>query len=382
MELKFIEENIKKSSQTQYIVCDLWIKRYTDYLNGTTSESPGPILNNKIKARLTNQLLDKTINKYIVNDVVWKFMYKLYGGGPEIPEANRTYSNSSNDSDKNSEPLTADTMSRSEQNDSLRTSVTESYKSPVKKGNFHLKPVGMANESFYCYMNSCIQGLLSIGEFAQYINEERYKSAVNNKNYKFWKGVNDIVSSHNKRGSDCMPKFLRKISATIFDPDEQHDAHEFLRFLLSGLQDEINLTRPKKAVELTDPDTSWAYYRKYNVSIVDELFAGQLVNRVTCSSCKHVSTTYDPFLDLSLPIIPGKSRNIDDCLETFQKEEEIKDGYVCEKCKSKTKAIKRLFVSRFPKYLVIHLKRFQTFPKKRKLLDQINFPVENWSVKK
>lgn len=378
--MKFIEENINKKSSTKYIVSELWINKYTDYLNGTSKSLPGPIQNQDMKHKNVAKPLSQNI--YTVNDIVWRFMYKLYGGGPEIQQNNRSTSISASESDKCSEPLTADTMSRSEATESLRTSVTSSLKSSAKKTTFYLKPVGLSNESFYCYMNSCLQGLLAIGELAQYANEEKYKEAINAKNHKFWKAMNEVVVAHNKRGSNFLPRAIRRAAVNVFDPDEQHDAHEFFRFLLSGMQDEINLSRPKKEVELTDPDTSWAYYRKYHVSIVDELFAGQLVNRVTCTACSYVSTTFDPFLDLSLPIAPGKTKNIDDCLELFQKEEEIKDSYVCEKCKSKSRAVKRLVVSRYPKYLVIHLKRFQTYPRKRKLIDQINFPVENWSVRK
>ena len=327
---------------------------------------------------MSNALPD---NIYTVNDTIWKFMHKLYGGGPEVRQVNRSISISASESDKYSEPLTADTMSRSEANDSIPTHMVESMKLS-QNSNFYLRPIGMTNESFYCYLNSCIQGILSIKELAYYIAEEKYRAAVNSKNYKFWKGMNEVVMAHARKGSDCTPKLIRRAAMNTFDPDEQHDAHEFLRFLLSGMQDEINLARPKKEVELTDPDTSWTYYRKYNVSIIDELFAGQLVNRVLCTSCNHVSTTFDPFLDLSLPITPGKTKSLDDCLAAFQQEEEIKDSYVCEKCKSKSRAIKRLVVSKFPKYLVIHLKRFQTYPRKRKINESIAFSLENWNIKK
>jgi len=382
LELKFIEENITKNSQIKYVISDAWISRYTDFLNGSKSTPPGPIDNHDIKQRFLTKRVPETI--YSVNQFVWKFMTEMYGGGPEIPQANRTNSNaSSNESDKYSEPHTADTLNRSEgTTDSLRTSVVETAKSGVKKTNFYLRPMGMTNESFFCYMNSCLQGLIAIGEFSYYVNNEQYKTAVNTKNYKFWKGMSDVVAAHSRRSGECTPKAIRRISQNIFDPDEQHDAHEFFRFLLSGLQDEINLSRPKKEVEINDANTAWAYYRKYNISIIDELFAGQLLNRVLCTACNHVSTTYDPFLDLSLPIISGKTRTIDDCLDVFQKEEEIRDAYVCEKCKSKSRAIKRLVVSRFPKYLVIHLKRFQTYPRKRKIIDPIGFSLDNWNVKK
>lgn len=374
MEFKFIQENIQKKTINEYVVSQTWIAKYKEFLEGKVKTLPGQIVNQKTTTPSNKGL-------YTVNETVWKFISKLYGGGPEIVRVNRSISISASESDKSSEPRTADTMSA---NDSVRTtsgSGSGSLKPFLKKTNFSLKPIGMANESFYCYMNSCLQGLLSIGEMAQYASEEKYKSA-SSKNPKFWKAMNEVVVSHSKKITCTNPKAVRRISSTMFDPDEQHDAHEFLRFLVSGMQDEINLARPKKQVEINDPDMSWAYYRKYNVSIVDDLFAGQLVNRVLCTACKYVSTTYDPFLDLSLPITPGKTVNLDDCLEAFQQEEEIKDSYVCEKCKSKSKAIKRLVVNKFPRYLVIHLKRFQTYPRKRKIIDHINFQMDNWSIKK
>ena len=33
-----------------------------------------------------------------------------------------------------------------------------------------------------------------------------------------------------------------------------------------------------------------------------ELFGGQLKSKITCLACKYVSSTFDPFLDVSLPI--------------------------------------------------------------------------------
>jgi ubiquitin C-terminal hydrolase len=72
------------------------------------------------------------------------------------------------------------------------------------------------------------------------------------------------------------------------------------------------------------------------------------VSRVTCKSCNHISKTFDPFLDLSLPIIPGKTRTVTECYGTFSKDEDIKDSYTCEKCKVKGKASKRFTVCRFP----------------------------------
>jgi ubiquitin carboxyl-terminal hydrolase 2/21 len=165
------------------------------------------------------------------------------------------------------------------------------------------------------------------------------------------------------------------------DPSQQHDAHEFMRFLLSGMQDEVNLTPPKKEVTFHNPDSAWIYYRQSNISMIDDVLAGQLTSTVSCSFCRHVSTAYDPFLDLSFPIIPDKTKTLADCLAAFQTEEEL-DSYKCEKCKKEGKAKKRLAIQRFPKNLVINLKRFQTYPKKRKLKDQITYPVIDWRINK
>ena len=375
--MRFIEENIQKKVGAKYIVSEKWINKYIEYLNGQSKYPPGLITNEEVDRQSLAK--NQTLTIYTVNETVWKFMHKLYGGGPEILHSNLAYSRSASDSA--SEPQTADTMSQSQANETLRTSLAES-RSSKKKVNLYLRPMGMENDSFYCYMNACLQGLLSIGEFAQYTLEERYKEMEHKKNQKSWKALNEVVLSHGKRAPYCTPKAIRKVAMNIFDPDEQHDAHEFLRFLLSGMQDEVNLPRPKKEIEFKEAEAAWAYYKKYNVSLVDELFAGQLINQVACCACKHVSTTFDPFLDLSLPVTVGKTHTLDECLEAFQKEEEIKDSYTCEKCKSSSKVIKRMMVNKFPKYLVVHLKRFQLYPKKKKIIEPIAFSLDNWTIKK
>jgi ubiquitin C-terminal hydrolase len=328
-------------------------------------------------------------------------MKKLYGGGPEIiegggpapsmtssmtemPKSHSVEPPKRSDSHKTHERRASDAMLRSEYKiekkiDKMNNSVTENVMSRSTPIPSSAKPSGMANESLFCYMNACVQGLLGINSLVDYTRKQGYTKVGATKTQKFWRAFNEIVTCQGT--SKFTPKQLRKISSLTFSMDEQHDSHEFMRFVLSGMQDEINLTRPKKQIEFKDSNSAWEHYKKYHSSIIDELFAGQLVSRVTCKNCSHISKTFDPFLDLSLPIIPGKTKTINECYSTFAKDEDIKDSYTCEKCKVKGKATKRFAVCRFPQNLVIHLKRFQTYPKKKKIGEHIAYPLEDLKFK-
>ena len=377
--MNFITRNIDKKTPAKFLVCEKWIEDYTSYLNGEINKSPEPMDNEYLKQMVISKTLPTNI--YLINETIWRFVQKLYGGGPEIRQFNKsiTFAGVSY-SDQSSEVQTADTFSRSEGTESMRNSMIETQKSGWLNTPY-IKPIGMANPSFYCYMNSCLQMLFGIVELTQYLSHEKYKNFLKKEDSKFWKAMTEIVHGHFRQQNVLVPRNVRKISMNYFDPDQQHDAHEFLRFLLSGMQDEVNLPLPKKAVEFKSHEVAWQYYQKYNVSLVDELLAGQLISTVTCTQCKHVSTTYDPFLDLSLPVIPEKTHNLDDCLAAFQHDEEMDEGYKCEKCKLSVKAIKGLSIGKCPKYLAISLKRFQTFPKKRKIRDTVSYQMSNWKIK-
>lgn len=115
-----------------------------------------------------------------------------------------------------------------------------------------------------------------------------------------------------------------------FRGHRQHDAHEFLRYMLDRLHTEL------QAVEISNPLAQKAGETKtnpYNVpalshlqskgrnSIVTNVFGGVLQSEVRCLICGMESKKHDPFLDLSLDI-PEKFYNKDP-LEGGEKD---KDG--------------------------------------------------------
>lgn len=111
--------------------------------------------------------------------------------------------------------------------------------------------------------------------------------------------------------------------APQFNGYAQHDSQELLAFLLDGLHEDLNrfaslfwinpnarvTKKPNVTVKESDnrPDDevaaeSWEDHLKRNKSIIVDLFQGQLKSTLVCPQCHHVSTTFDPFMYLSLPL--------------------------------------------------------------------------------
>ena len=97
-----------------------------------------------------------------------------------------------------------------------------------------------------------------------------------------------------------------------------------------------------------EPDKAerlWSKYLCMDNSPITDLFGGQLQSTVHCHKCKGNFTTYEPFWDLSLPIVKegkgglgawfsGKSipTTIQDCLQAFTADEVLQvwaSAYTC-----------------------------------------------------
>lgn len=143
----------------------------------------------------------------------------------------------------------------------------------------------------------------------------------------------------------------------------QEDSHEFLRFLVDGLQNsELSMHSSK-------PDKINAEL-KYTTSI-HQLFGGRLRSRVTCQKCQHPSDTFDAFLDLSVEV--RQCRSVREAFTKFIKMDRLEgqNKYKCDKCKILVNATKQLTIDEAPKALVVHLKRFS--PTGGKIRDQVAY---------
>ena len=121
----------------------------------------------------------------------------------------------------------------------------------------------------------------------------------------------------------------------------------------------------------------WANYSLNNRSIIVDIFQGQYRSVVQCTVCSKKSTTFDAFMYLSLPIPRSSSRStLYDCFQLYCMPEYIE--WSCPSCKTLRKATKKLDVWRWPKYLIIHLKRFEFLNgyNRVKIQSKVDFPMQ------
>ena len=149
---------------------------------------------------------------------------------------------------------------------------------------------------------------------------------------------------------------------------EQQDAHEFLIATLDILH------RHCKGI---DNGTQEAIVNNpHNCDcIIDQIFTGGLQSDVICQACNNVSTTIDPFWDISLDLGP---KSLLDCLERFTRQEHLGSAakIKCSKCQSYQESTKQLSMKKLPIVASFHLKRFEHSNRLHKKISTfISFPL-------
>ncbi|NXX20703.1 UBP2 hydrolase, partial [Podargus strigoides] len=262
---------------------------------------------------------------------------------------------------------------------------------------------GLRNLGNTCFMNSILQCLSNTKELRDYCLQNQYLRDLNNNSRMRTALISEFAkliqllwtSSPNDSVSPSEFKTQIQRYAPRFVGYNQQDAQEFLRFLLDGLHSEVNrvLVRPRASTDTLDhlPDDEksrqmWRRYQEREDSRVGDLFVGQLKSSLTCSECGYCSTAFDPFWDLSLPI-PKKGYGevtLMDCLRLFTKED-VLDGDekpTCCRCKARTRCTKKFSIQKFPKILVLHLKRFsEARVRTSKLTTFVNFQLKDLDLR-
>lgn len=319
------------------------------------------------------------------------------------------------------------------------SSSSSSSSSQAKRKSMR-RVVGLRNLGNTCFMNSVLQSLSNIQEFSCYFNampsletgkhkQKAYHSRSMKENLDDVFVVEELrkVLLNLSQGGDgskgaispeCLFLVIWKV-VPQFRGHRQHDAHEFLRYMLDRLHTEL------QQVSFPVVDTSSAHkpgeagggggtgkFNPYNVpalshlhtkgrnSIVTNVFGGILQSEVRCLICGMESKKHDPFLDLSLDI-PEKFYSkeatdggggagdkdkdgnvpvchISDCLSSFTEVEELAETelYYCNSCKCKQKSTKRFWIRRLPNVLCLHIKRFRWNNFYRTKIDlRISFPI-------
>src|SRR5271156_4079679 len=178
-----------------------------------------------------------------------------------------------------------------------------------------------------CYMNSALQCLVHCKELTEYFLAQVYKSELNETNPL---GMNGLLAKSyayliaalfnplHQKPSLPPSEFKKTIGrfAPNFSGYGQQDSQEFLAFLLDGLHEDLNRVRKKPYVERDEligvhpseehlrvlGQKSWEGHKMRNDSVIVDLCQGMYKSTVVCPVCSVVSVTFDPFMDLSVPL--------------------------------------------------------------------------------
>lgn len=229
--------------------------------------------------------------------------------------------------------------------------------------------IGFRNIGNTCYMNAALQCVLhATGGFVQRLERECREAPrsapLSNALCSLYRGTTSELFSVKSAVAGTNRQFLGSA---------QNDAHEFLRELLHTVHREINRVRGKpKYVEMKDipgePDGDalqrWSRYCKsHDDSLVYDEFGGLARSVTKCGMCQFRSLSFDPILDLSVPMTGATS--VADCISELYKVTAINAEYRCANCKKQnTGAAHQITVQLLPKQLVIHLKRFSSSGRK------------------
>ncbi|XP_067941410.1 ubiquitin carboxyl-terminal hydrolase 2-like [Watersipora subatra] len=290
-------------------------------------------------------------------------------------------------------------------NDSCTSHDSQTAMKSTSAKNFDGGNVGLTNLGNTCFMNSVLQCLLNTRSLTDYVLSEDRSRDINTTTSSMKGALMEEYAKLVRKvwedgtSSSIAPREL-KSKITRFSPRfsgyNQQDAQEFLRYFLEGLHADVNRVRTKPKyigcdeeaeAKMQDSEKAKEYWRRYinfDDSAIVDLFVGQLKSELKCMTCGYKSVTFDPFWDLSLPI--PKSRyevDIQACMESFMKEEML-DGDempTCAKCKTRKRCAKTFKIQKFPKILVLHLKRFSGERYRQKLSTKVNFEVQGFNLK-
>ncbi len=217
---------------------------------------------------------------------------------------------------------------------------------------------GFNNLGNTCYLNSGLQMLVQNLDLCNIIRAFKDKSPILGQLADF------INEYHNDSNNSISPKLIKKIASnrnSIFMGYQQQDSSEFIVFLLDFINNEINKVCNTK-------------------NLVDKIFEIEITTATKCKvlSCLTISKNIEKSTMLMLNV-NSECSTLDDCYN-FSKQRVKLEGdekYYCEKCEKKRIASQRKEITKWPKNLIVWLRRYQHIGRRlSKYTQPIQVPVQ------
>ncbi|XP_049637668.1 inactive ubiquitin carboxyl-terminal hydrolase 50 [Suncus etruscus] len=243
---------------------------------------------------------------------------------------------------------------------------------------------GLRNLGNTCYVNAVLQSLGSVAPLAQYFLSGKYVTALHKDCSKvatafaylmtdMWLGDSDWASPEiflSALGS-LYPVFMKKT---------QQDAQEFLLYVLNELHEALKKCQRRRSPKKGAVPRCCRTVLAHESSIITRLFEGQLGYSIICLKCENCTYKNEVFTILSLPIPSQHECSLQDCLQSFFQQDTLNcnNQIHCSFCETKQETVVRVFISKAPKIIIFHLKRFDILGSmKRKLRTTIHYPLTN-----
>ena len=182
--------------------------------------------------------------------------------------------------------------------------------------------VGLHNLGNTCFMNSALQCLSHATPLTRHFLSNQFKLDLNACNplgtggklaHAYDNVLRDLWLKRNVTSTS--PTELKRAIAQFaprFAGCSQHDAQEFLAYLLDGLHEDLNRIRKPPYVKMPEAvgmdniaiagAKAWDAHRRRNDSLVMDTFYGQFKSTCVCPKCNRVSVSFDAFNHVSLEI--------------------------------------------------------------------------------
>ncbi len=199
---------------------------------------------------------------------------------------------------------------------------------------------GFNNLGNTCYLNSGLQMLIQNLDFCNIVRAFSSKNEVLSK-------ITQIIDEYHKgEKTSISPSFIKDMLSNKnpnFVGFQQQDSSEFIVLLLDIINNEINKVCSKK-------------------NLLDKIFEIEITTSTKCKvlSCLNVSTNVEKSTILMLNL-NSECNNLDDCYNLSKQKVKLEgdEKYFCEKCNKKRIASQRKEITKWPKNLIIWLRRYQ-----------------------